>query len=824
MTDFKSIFGVNVFKETFNRKAALYLSKNMHLYEKNPTKQADATNAMGCLLQQSRGESFINVGYAKAKAAKGFKSHGRWYAKAPVHMQGMKRECRQTICAGLWIDIDIVNCHPKLLQSLYKKLYGECPKFLSRYNDDREAMLHEMMQSVGEGDAPMARSDAKKNILQAMYGGVVEDVKVTWWDEMNKEFEHILRKVAEHATSEVYAKDIPKDTYNRDAKITSAALQQAENHCLELLFNILKGEEMVSGECSLIFDGLMIRDNSTNRDKLTDAFLKGVSKKIYAKTKHWLDISVKEFDEAYELPENYEDHIQDIFTIDAGNDAQAVEEFFKRFPGKLIKSQGRVFWEQDGIYTEDAAQVKDGIVGAIRSMEIFMKSLSKSGELVPYSRNRKHIDDCLKLIMHDNTSQDPTFVEKLFSSTLRYLAFEDVVYSFETGQTMPYSEAKGIYFTTKIHRPFPTNVNPATIAEVFEKILIPIFPDKAQMNYYLHRMSRSMAGEVFDKLWHVCIGERNSGKGVLCDMLKHAFQCFIHTINSESLLVTNNPNADAAKGQSWMSQLEFKRVGQANEVKLQGGKAKIDGNIVKRLASGGDEVQTRTNHKDETNKHLQCTIWLNCNEMAPVEPVDAHQTLEVFHFTSAFVSKQEMESKGKSCPKHWKEADAVIKTWINTPEVIDAFTMIILGAYSTKAEVPPVVSGHSDLFKGESAVHVLDRVAEVVKYDTSGPNMFTDEVKLKLEDAGITGLTSFTIATYIDKLYGHMTPPPVNKQIKKDGKRGYGFTNIQLEDVFAFNLSDQRKHAQLRTSEISKHQIRNEVTELGKRQANEMSN
>ena len=61
----------------------------------------------------------------------------------------------------------------------------------------------------------------------------------------------------------------------------------------------------------------------------------------------------------------------------------------------------------------------------------------------------------------------------------------------------------------------------------------------------------------------------------MCDLISRSFGDFVQTINSENLL--SKPMAmsgDAAKAQSWMSPLEFKRVAFSNEIQLQGGRAR----------------------------------------------------------------------------------------------------------------------------------------------------------------------------------------------------------------------------------------------------------
>jgi hypothetical protein len=66
-----------------------------------------------------QGESHIDVSYSKSKNSEG---GGRWFAGNMGSMQNMKRGVRHTICKDIWIDLDIVNCHPTLLSQLCKNI------------------------------------------------------------------------------------------------------------------------------------------------------------------------------------------------------------------------------------------------------------------------------------------------------------------------------------------------------------------------------------------------------------------------------------------------------------------------------------------------------------------------------------------------------------------------------------------------------------------------------------------------------------------------------------------------------------------------------
>lgn len=252
---------------------------------------------------------------------------------------------------------------------------------------------------------------------------------------------------------------------------------------------------------------------------------------------------------------------------------------------------------------------------------------------------------------------------------------------------------------------------------------------------------------------------------------------------------------------------------------------RIDGNIIKRAAGGGDEIQCRTNYQNETQKRLQTTFFLHCNDFPPVEPADALQTLEVFEFNAAYHTKEAIEARGDVCYKHWKEADADIKTkWIPRPDVIDAFTVMVVRAWkSTKLPPPKCVVNHTRDFNAAASIPEIDRVKEVVKYtpSTAVPNVFTDEIKLALDRAGLVGLSTYKIGMYLDRLYGHEVLPPQNIEFRKGGRKGRGFNHITLNDVVAFDAGEVRRAENLTRNEHVRQQARFGF-ELGKRSYDEM--
>jgi|694.fasta_scaffold55998_2 hypothetical protein len=266
-----------------------------------------------------------------------------------------------------------------------------------------------------------------------------------------------------------------------------------------------------------------------------------------------------------------------------------------------------------------------------------------------------------------------------------------------------------------------------------------------------------------------------------------------------------------------MSPLEFKRVAFSNEIQFEINRTKVDGNMVKRMASGGDTVEVRTNYKDEVRKKLQSTMFLYCNDFPSVAPDDAYSTLEVFRFRTTFVEQRELDERKEACPSHWMAQDNDIKTWIRKPEVLDAFTRIVLDSYQTaRLTMPDIVREDTLHFKGPAAEKPIDRVASVVKYvDDDDSVCFVDEIKIALQEAGFSQFSSQQVITYVTQLFGMLSRPPVYRQYTKVQTRSYGFNRVKIEQVTAFDAGREMRNKRFAERMEMCMEIKNKRTNLG---------
>ena len=149
---------------------------------------------------------------------------------------------------------------------------------------------------------------------------------------------------------------------------------------------------------------------------------------------------------------------------------------------------------------------------------------------------------------------------------------------------------------------------------------------------------------------------------------------------------------------------------------------------------------------------------------------------------------------------------------------------MVLGAWKpTKLPPPECVVNHTRDFSAAASIPEIDRVKEVVKYtpSTDVPNVFTDEIKLALDRAGLVGLSAYKVGMHLDRLYGHEDLPPKNIEFWKEGRKGRGFNHITINDVVAFDAGEVRRAENLARNEHVRQKARFGF-EFGKRSYDEM--
>ena len=90
---------------------------------------------------------------------------GRLWAVGALSLQNVTREIRHTIANDLYIDVDIVNCHPTLIYQYAEKNDLKC-KYIEKNIKNREHILNELSILYDN-----SKEDIKNAFLKLINGG-----------------------------------------------------------------------------------------------------------------------------------------------------------------------------------------------------------------------------------------------------------------------------------------------------------------------------------------------------------------------------------------------------------------------------------------------------------------------------------------------------------------------------------------------------------------------------------------------------------------------------------------------------------------------------
>ena len=627
-------------------------------------------------------------------------NHGRFFAVKGVSMQGMPREIRNAIAFRLQHDVDFVSCHPSLLlQFCHRHINLPCP-LLEEYVADRTPIIAGLQEGASSPGA------AKTAVLAVIYGGAADSPNrgidpnnrgATWLrsfgDEMTPIREAIVASPSGAPYLEIARTSVAKkkgDGYNILGSAVNHLLCDLENDALMALRDFIENEMQRRVGC-LIFDGCTVErrpsDDGVPHGALAEA-LQTASDYVFQRTGYRLRIAIKDMAadrldvpvSAYtawgfdSIPREPEYAVDDV----------SAARIFMQDIGPFARScNARVFFKAGIVWTNDEAIVdKEMLARCLESNILRADTEATISGNVPTA---KRVVIAAKALMPD----DPTFEATLWRSNIGTTCYEDGLYDWRAKRFFAYEERPDVFPVLVVPRKFPAQRPPdALIAEVRERLLLSTLGSEDVVDTYLALMARATAGEYADKQWAIMMGERNCGKGLLQEINQAAWGPYVNTVNSGAFLLQNFASGDAAKGMSWAVDCQHKRQTYCNEVKCEAGNRaiKLDGNLLKSFQSGGDTMSGRKNYGNEREFRVATKLIMNVNDLPEVSPRDALSTVTMFKFPYKFVSQEEIVAT--PLPFFRLHDDALKNELCLRPDVLDAFTWLVIDAYTDHRVVP----------------------------------------------------------------------------------------------------------------------------------------
>jgi hypothetical protein len=229
-----------------------------------------------------------------------------------ISYQNMMREFRYILCRDIYYDIDIINCHPVLLQQYCKKNKIEC-KYLKKYVENRDKYIK---------DSGVEKEIYKKIVLKIMNGclklkedekndkflnNLFEEIKQihTIISKLNPDIMDYVEKGYYDDDENTDEKEIKKFS-TKEGRVCNHLLQKLENKVLMSTVNFFRKNGYSIG--GLIFDGLVVRKTKI----ITDDTLKSLEKYVKSETEFSVSVAIKSMEHNYVI-EDEEDEIEKLY-------------------------------------------------------------------------------------------------------------------------------------------------------------------------------------------------------------------------------------------------------------------------------------------------------------------------------------------------------------------------------------------------------------------------------------------------------------------------------------------------------------------------------
>jgi hypothetical protein len=577
---------------------------------------------------------------------------------------------RGALMRDIGTDIDMSNCHATILRYVCKKHNILCSN-LEYYINNRDHCLAQF-SSRGEGKNAFIVSTNNDKPLRGSHPICLK--------EYDKEMKRIQKKLIDLPDYKNLAETIPeyKLTHNYNGSYINRILSYYENIILQYIIHIIntKGIEIAI----LMFDGLMVYGNYYDNPELLqeiEAYIESQMEGLNMK------LAYKEHNDELVIPDDYEKPKANIVV----NDEECALYIIDKLDGKLIYTKSGIFYKNNNVWTNDIQNIENMLLKYI--MENAPPNDNDCYLYKQYKNVKSVIKTILGLISQNDTGDD--IYEKFHSITKGRVAFKDGVLCARTDKFYKWEEIDFEYYTTIcINRDFQHYLdkpNFELMKTIEDTVFKPLF--SSQCETALQFMSRGLFGHSEDKNWATFVGNRNSGKGVMYELLENAFGNYVGSFKIDNILTKGDDNGkETSRDLYWLIEMEFMRLAISQETPPENKKYKISAPLIKKICSGGDTQIARRNYdRRDTHFKTDTTIFCMGNDNLQCSTNDCNERRFQFNSLIQFMNKDEIEElKKKGLPQdiidtRFGTIDYTLKDKCKTEEWCNAFVLLILKHY-----------------------------------------------------------------------------------------------------------------------------------------------
>ena len=227
-------------------------------------------------------------------------------------------------------------------------------------------------------------------------------------------------------------------------------------------------------------------------------------------------------------------------------------------------------------------------------------------------------------------------------------------------------------------------------------------------DYFMLQIARGLAGDVMKRILFG-LGVSNSGKGVLSKAILLSCGQYAGSFNAENMSFNKSSNDEAQK-MRWAFAFKDKRIILSNEITND---IALNGNMIKKLASGGDTLVGRVHGGLETEYIPQFLPIILANDLPKIKPYDdaVNNRVRVGTFEKTFVENPKNEYELKM--------DCNLEIEMTTMKFQQAFVNLLVKTYtdfikngSIESEPAEVIRAKCDWIGEESEHSVIGKFLE----------------------------------------------------------------------------------------------------------------
>lgn len=707
-----------------------YVKDNPHIL--NPSiKQLKKLNKQ--LLKNNFGY-YIDVEYIRD-------AFGRYYSKGNVSYQNLWREARNTLIdCDKYRDFDIHNACPQILQQVCNELEIN-NHYLTYYCENRNDCLIEVMQkmNISKYNAKnlfirLLFGGKFENFIRDMFNKENDfntDFDIQWLKPLFDELDVIKNKlfnlnlpVIENIKKYINRKKKNNShqgfyTNNKMGSFLSCILFTIENYINHIATDYIMKYENFSVDAT-IHDGFHIRlyDNkpdgfSFNKDDENQLCYR-VNQYVLEKTGFNLTFTIKDFDNNYhneirnmidnDRPTDFGDddevilfgvkHNRNYLELGVHNEDDACKKILKLYP----------FWKccNDVLYCLDWdlgywSSSKNTHIKILNKLALYIGQYYYDDKIEDYKVNYNDsygskvskINQVLQLL--PSKCIDDNWLEKSQNSSYRCLLFTNGYIDYrnndkiifenkfnQDGEKNPnFKWNKDIVFFDIIGYDFNFNlINHTDKINYIKQNLIYNPLGQEQGNYILQYMACSLFGEVKLKKLLFALGDSNTGKNTITMALNNVCANLFGNFNAENLCKKKFESNDEAQALRWFYLLKNKRIVVSNELDSS---RILNGNMIKKIASGGDKITGRGHRENETDFIANCNSLIFANDIPKIKPLDTavRNRIRFITFKKCFVDKPIDECNEFELPKNDDFCN-----YVRSTEFASYFICILLDEYT----------------------------------------------------------------------------------------------------------------------------------------------